>query len=1002
MKKVYHWLSNNIILFIALGLLAFIPLYPKFPLLDIVSTWVYIRLEDFLVAMAVFILGLTVLKSRGKALHTPLTVPIMLYWLVGLVSLSVAVLFLGKTIPHFFPHLAVLHYARRIEYMVVFFLAFLAIAGKPHRLNYVIWVLVVTVLAITVYGVGQKFLGWPAFLTMNEEFAKGLPLRLPPTARIPSTFGGHYDLAAYLVLLIPILGSLALGVKQWWQKGIFVATAVAGYVLLLFTASRISFGVYLVAISVMLIWHKKYLLIIPVLVLSFVLVNFVSGTADRFYKTLRYSDVIVDLSTGKPIGTLDKLQGGSAIVQQTESPAEESLPTGSEFINVPVQQSENKDTIKTIEIYTNKDLATGSGEVATISGSFLVQKALVYDISITTRFQGQWPRAMEAFRRNILLGSGYSSLSVAVDGNYHRMLGETGIIGAIAYLGILGYACAIFMHAKSALDSRSRAFVIGVFSGIFGLALNAILIDVFDASKVAFSMWLLLGVAMAVLSVKKYPVTYLHFLKRVFLHRFAFVAYLFVLIFVVYSSGLSHYFIGDDFTWLKTAAQSTTQDISGYFSSVEGSVYRPITKLVFFVLFSLFWLKPFGYHLISLVLVCITAVSLYGILRTLSVRRSISWTMSAVFSILSIHHENVFWISGLDGLIAGGTLFTGIFIYVRSVNKQSTLRYMSAIGALGLVLLSLLAHESLLVVPVIIALLVARLNIKQWPLSVAALLLIPIYMVVRPGAAFILPTGIFSYSSEAIVPTLYTNVIGYVGGMVLGPVVLENLGNIRTAFQSYQQVLSYLSIVLTLIIVGIGVRKWKFVRESSRVGIWFIFTGIALLPYLGFEQISEKNAYIPSAFFTVGMGMVFEKLAKKYTAISIRILLLSVIVCIGFWNFRETQRLSGEWKKAAAVSEQTLLAIRKGYFPLREPTFFAFVNPPIRYGRAWIFPAGLQDALWHMFREGSYVIMIFPTVEDAMNYPAPKLAREVLTFDNYVLKRVIREVLPVTDPMKGK
>ena len=177
MKKVYLWLRDHIFFLTALGLLAFIPLYPKFPLLDIVSTWVYIRLEDFLVVIAALFLGISVLRTRGKALQTPLTVPIMGYWVVGLVSLIVAVVFLGKSIPNFFPHLALLHYLRRIEYMGVFFVAFLALVHKPARLKYVIWVLVATVIAITVYGVGQKFLGWPAFLTMNEEFAKVLPLR---------------------------------------------------------------------------------------------------------------------------------------------------------------------------------------------------------------------------------------------------------------------------------------------------------------------------------------------------------------------------------------------------------------------------------------------------------------------------------------------------------------------------------------------------------------------------------------------------------------------------------------------------------------------------------------------------------------------------------------------------------------------------------------------------------------------------------------------------------
>ncbi len=1002
MKKVYHWLREHILLCTALGLLAFIPLYPKFPLLDIVSTWVYIRLEDFLVALAVVFLGSSVVISKGKSLRTPLTIPIVSYWLVGLISLIFAVVFLGKSIPNFFPHLALLHYLRRIEYMVVFFVAFLAIVHKPARLKYVIWVLVVTVIAITVYGVGQKFLGWPAFLTMNEEFAKGLPLRLPPTARIPSTFGGHYDLAAYLVLVIPILGSLALGVKRWWQKGFLFLVAVAGYVLLLFTASRISFGVYLVAISVMLIWQRKYLLIVPVIVLSFVLLNFVSGTADRFYKTLRYSDVIVDLSTGKPIGTLDKLEGGSAVVQTPESPAKESLPTGSEFINLPVKTSTNTDTIKTIEIYTNKDLATGSGEVATISGSFLVQKALVYDISITTRFQGQWPRAMEAFRRNVLLGSGYSSLSVAVDGNYHRMLGETGIIGAIAYLGILAYAFALFKYAKSELDTQSRAFVIGVFAGIVGLALNAILIDVFDASKVAFSMWLLLGVAVAVLSVKTYPVSYFKFLKYVFFHPVAFVFYLFLLIFIVYSSSLSHYFIGDDYTWLRWAAQSTANDIGRYFTHAEGFFYRPVTKFVFFALFSVFWLKPFGYHLVSLLLVFLTSVCVYGLLRLHSVRRSLAWSLSAVFSILAIHHENVFWISGLSSLLAAASLFSSLVLIRLSSGRRLINRLILSILAVCFLSISMFSYDGLLIAPVIVAIFMVFSNRKHWMPAILILLLIPAYWFMRSNAQALLPSGDYGYNVAALLPNIMANGVGYAGGVVVGPKIIEYLGYLREGLRSEKVMFTNIAVAMGLVVTVFLVWKRNLLLRTGKVWIWFVFMGIALTPYLGLGNTTERYAFLASGFFVVGTGMFFEELLRKYKSGIVLVLLLVGLVVIGIWNISETRRISDEWKKASTISEQTLLAIRKGYFPLREPTFFAFVNPPIRYGRAWIFPTGLTDALWHMFREGAYVISIFPTVEEAMNYPAPKLAREVLTFDNYVLKRVIREVLPVSEPPKGK
>jgi hypothetical protein len=255
MQKLFQYCRENFLFLLGIFFVVFIPLFPKRPLLDIVGTWVDIRLEDFLVSFSYLVLGLGFLRHKNR-LNTPLTIPIVFYWMFGFLSLIHSLLFVGPHLPGFFPKVAALYYLRNIEYMGMFFLGFWSLGKSKKQLQLLVAVLAITVFAVFVYGVGQKYHGWPAFSTMNEEFAKGIPLRLPPTARVMSTFAGHYDLAAYLVLVIPILGSAIFGVKNKLAKVLLLVTAVCGFVLLLFTASRISFGVYLVTISSML-WRKS-------------------------------------------------------------------------------------------------------------------------------------------------------------------------------------------------------------------------------------------------------------------------------------------------------------------------------------------------------------------------------------------------------------------------------------------------------------------------------------------------------------------------------------------------------------------------------------------------------------------------------------------------------------------------------------------------------------------------------------------------------------------------
>ena len=241
MRKIFSWVWENILFLETLVLLAFIPLFPKLPLLDIKNTWVYIRGEDFVV-LFVLLSWLALLFKKKITLRTPLTIPILIFWLVGGIATIHGILIIFPTIANVFSNVAFLNLLRHIEYMSLFFIAYHGMRDR-RLLPWVIGVLVITLFAVIFYGFGQKYLGFPAYLTMNEEFAKGIPIHLSSLSRVPSTFAGHYDLAAYLVFIIPILVSLIFGIKNWIIKIILMFSALLGFILLFMTVSRISFFV---------------------------------------------------------------------------------------------------------------------------------------------------------------------------------------------------------------------------------------------------------------------------------------------------------------------------------------------------------------------------------------------------------------------------------------------------------------------------------------------------------------------------------------------------------------------------------------------------------------------------------------------------------------------------------------------------------------------------------------------------------------------------------------
>ncbi len=999
MKKLINWCKQNISGMSLLFFLAFIPLYPKLPIINVIRTWVYIRLEDFLVAGAVGIYILARLRQR-RIPKTPLTWPIIIYWGVGIMSAIFSIVFIGPHLEGYFPHLVALHFLRRVEYMMLFFMAFDVVARKKSLVTAIIWTLAGTVFLIIVYGFGQKFLGWPAFLTMNEEFAKGIPLRLPPTARIPSTFGGHYDLAAYIVLTLPILASFIFAAKKIWQKIIFFVLSTGSLIMLLFTASRTSFLVYLVAISMTLFWYKKKWFIIPVIILSFVFLNFVSGASDRFYKTFRFSDVIVDLSTGKPVGTLEKLEGGKAVIQKSASPASESLPTGSQYINVPSStqqaQAPNKQ-VKTIEVYNSIDLATGSGEIATISGSFLIQKAFVYDISITTRLQGEWPNALVAFKRNILLGSGFSTLSVAADGDYIRMLGETGVLGTLSFLGILFTAYALFFKRKEVLVGYEKAFVIGVFGGLTGLLFNAILIDVFEASKVAFVLWLLLGIAMALCTNVEVTLRdYLKLLWHILTHNIAYFIYLFVGVIVLYGGAISHYFVGDDFTWLKWAASTSASTIYTFFTNAQGFFYRPIPKLWYFGLYALFWLKPEGYHVMSFLLLTISSFLVFLLMTVTGVKRWIALVLSLLFVTLSIHHENIFWISGQSSLLASVFLYGSVFFLLTHVQHRALRRTIHYAAAVILMVLSMFSYDGMVVVPIIFSLIMWSLVGKKHWATWAPLLAIPVYWYIRSATGAVPPSGDYGYKLSALPFNVLGNSIGYIVSTFFGPKVIESWGTLRDYLRMHRLLASGVGVGLVGISSFIVWKKRFAFTKYHQALVWFFCGMVALGAYVGLGNMAERYAFIASGFFIMALGAYISTYWNSGRHVLGKTMICITIVGLCIWNVSEVNRLGADWKKASDISQRTLLTLSHLFFPLNEKKNFIFINLPIRYGRAWIFPTGTDDALWHIFRFNpqGFVTTNVATREQAYTLPVISgINHELFIFDkDFTMKRLVKQI----------
>jgi len=1054
--KILKWIGDNILFLCTLFLLAFIPLYPKLPLLDVVNTWVYVRAEDF-IAGIVLLIWLALVMRRKITLQTPLTIPILLFWLLGGLATIHGVLLIFPHIANVFPNVAFLSFLRRIEYISVFFIAFAAMKDKRF-LTYVIWVVTGTFLGVFLYGIAQKYLGFPAYLTMNEEYAKGVAIHLSSLSRVPSTFAGHYDLAAYLVLVIPILASLFFGFRNILLKTFFSTCVVLGLVLLFMTVSRVSFLAVFVGLFSILLFQKKKLVlfILPVVgaVTVLLFLTVAPTLLGRFTNTVQQTDVLVDAKTGNAIGNLryvepiyfkektikeyswqknpvesspSALATSSAILYTLLPPQVpllvasnisngENLPEGTGYINLSLSPVTKRLSQFFYEIAPDRR-SPNSPQILVYYGDFLVKRVSAYDLSFTTRFQGEWPNAMTAFSRNVLFGSGYGSISLAIDNNYLRILGEVGLLGFISFFGIFVawgiYAARILPDVDSPV---ARSFVIGLAGGIIGLLLNATLIDVFEASKVAFVLWLLMGATMGILSLYgKRSIQLSKQLLSVATSPYAVIVYLFGIATVVFSPMLSNFFVGDDFTWFRWAADCTNgmnscsspiSTIWHYFIEANGFFYRPGTKTFFLFMYKLFWLNQTVYHMISIFLHFLVSVLVFFLARKILRDYVFSVLAAGMFLILSGYAEVIFWISSIGFLFNAFFVLLGLFLFTLWEEKRKNTYFVTSMISL---LFALLFHELGVVGPLLLIvykLFREKFNIRSLQKIQYGFLFIPdvIYFFVRYIAGSHWFSGDYNYNLLKLPFNFIGNIAGYGFLILFGPSSLSFYETVRNFSKNNVMVAGLIALTFLTIIAFVVYLFAKKIKGEDRNIILFgsAFFVVALLPFVGLGNITSRYSYLASVGFVLLFAFCIKKLYYylQNSGRTIALLSLSLVLMVfSLLHIIEIQQMHNDWRTAGDKVQKFFVAIDGLYGDdwAKTPMKFYFVNVPIKSGEAWVFPVGLPDALWLVFRNAAIDVYQMKSLQEAYNTVHKLPNEKIFEFQDdgsVVLKEASKTAVP--------
>ena len=302
-------------------------------------------------------------------------------------------------------------------------------------------------------------------------------------ARVQSTFAGHYDLAAYLVLVLPVLFAVLLKTKNHLIQAGLVIVQLNGIWLMAVGASKSSFLAYAVAMGVVIWLLFKNL--------------------EYLKRRSKWIGVGLSGSFLTALAMMIIFFGGDTVA---------SLQRIYSNLRHPVQSTSQPAT-KPSDLYYD---APGVERVATTSaeGEKIVVEiekentwsanAIKYGLSMGIRLDTLWPQALTGLVRNPLSGIGYATLSKerdaqfteadSTDNNFLRVLGETGLLGFVTFFGLIWYLVKISLSLSKSKSPWSQAVGIGFAGGCLGLLVNALYLDVFVASKVAFTFWALAGI----------------------------------------------------------------------------------------------------------------------------------------------------------------------------------------------------------------------------------------------------------------------------------------------------------------------------------------------------------------------------------------------------------------------------------------------------------------------------------------------------------------------------
>ncbi|VAX10390.1 hypothetical protein MNBD_GAMMA26-169 [hydrothermal vent metagenome] len=356
------------------------------------------------------------------------------------------------------------------------------------------------------------------------------------------------------------------------------------------------------------------------------------------------------------------------------------------------------------------------------------------------------------------------------------------------------------------------------------------------------------------------------------------------------------------------------ENIKGVFTNTFVSNYAPLHIFSYAVDYSLWELRPKGYHLTNVLLHGINGFLLYLLVRLITVSRSIAVIVTLLFISHPINVENVAWVAERKTLLATFFLFLSLitYIYYRQGNRLNL--YITSI-AFGIC--AIFSKPTAVVLPLLVLLIEnylhhddqrKHLSIPFWIMAAVGSA-IAIYIHTYGGALDSAATSVDALINS-VYPTAFVIYWSYIK-LLIWPLDLNGYYD-TTIYNGFFETSVIIAIAGWICISYIAI-KWS----DRHIRFWYLWFWICLLPTSNIIPISnfyaDRYMYTPAvglfamaALLIVRLAAAIKKHIPPHIAFS-ELIFSSIIVFILTASFSAlTYYRSDIWRNEIVFWEDTM------------------------------------------------------------------------------------------------